>query len=232
MPSRPGGIEGADTSGARLDDGDERHSGTQRRARAALITTAGFRDLLFIGRQDRPSLYALHPQIPPPLIPRDRCFEAQERLDFRGETLLPLDMDALDKTLDRIAAAEIDSIAVCLLFSFVNDGHEQRIKARILDRGIVEAEWQIVLSSQVLPEFREYERASTTALEAYVRPVMSRYISQLEARLPAETSLRIMKSDGGVMRADRVRQGAIHTALSGPAGRCHRRLAFGEAGRL
>ena len=186
-------------------------------ARAALITTAGFRDLLFIGRQDRPSLYALHPQIPPPLIPRERCYDAQERLDFRGEVLLPLDMEALDRTLDRIAEAGVDSIAVCLLFSFVNDSHEQQIKRRILERGIVKNAWQIVLSSQLLPEFREYERACATALEAYVRPVMSRYIGQLEAQLPAETSLRIMKSDGGIMRASRVRQQAIHTALSGPA---------------
>ena len=186
-------------------------------ARAALITSAGFRDLLFIGRQDRPSLYALHPQIPPPLIPRERCYEAIERLDFRGQVLTPLDLEALDATLDRIAADGVDSIAVCLLFSYVNDMHERRIKRRILERGIVDAAWQIVLSSQVLPEFREYERASTTALEAYTRPVMSRYISQLEGELAAATSLRIMKSDGGVMRASRVREGAIHTALSGPA---------------
>ena len=186
-------------------------------ARAALITSAGFRDLLFIGRQDRPQLYALHPTIPPPLIPRERCYEATERLDFRGEVLTPLDLEALDATLDRIAAAGVDCIAVCLLFSFVNDRHERQIKERILQRGIVAEAWQVALSSQVLPEFREYERASTVALEAYVRPVMSRYVSQLEADLPARTSLRIMKSDGGVMRAGRVRQQAIQTALSGPA---------------
>ena len=186
-------------------------------ARAALITTAGFRDLLFIGRQDRPELYALHPSIPPPLIPRDRCYEVPERLDFRGNVLQPLDMSALDQVLDEIAQNDIDSIAVCLLFSYVNDEHERQIKQRIIKRGAVKYEWQIVLSSQVLPEFREYERASTVALEAFVRPVMTRYIGQLETDLPKRTSLRIMKSDGGVMRAGRVREQAIHTALSGPA---------------
>ena len=186
-------------------------------ARTALLTSAGFRDLLFIGRQDRPVLYDVHPRIPAPLIPRERCYEVDERLDFRGEVLLPLDMTQLDRVLDRVAADQVDSIAVCLLFSYVNAEHEQRIRRRILERGIVAESWQVVLSSDVLPEFREYERASTIALEAYVRPVMSRYIGELESALPATTSLRIMKSDGGVMRAGRVRRQAIHTALSGPA---------------
>ena len=186
-------------------------------ARAALLTTAGFRDLLFIGRQDRPLLYDIHPSIPPPLIPRERCYEVRERLDHRGKALTKLDLAALDEVLDQVAADKVDAIAVCFLFSYVNPAHERRVKARILERGLVSNEWQVVLSSEALPEFREYERASTISLEAYVRPVMSRYIGELEAALPAETSLRIMKSDGGVMRANRVRQQAIHTALSGPA---------------
>ncbi len=186
-------------------------------ARAALLTTAGFRDLLFIGRQDRPDLYAMHPRIPPPLIPRERCYEVSERLDYRGDTLVALDEAALDGVLDELAAQACDAIAVCFLFSYVNAAHEQLVKQRILARGIVEQEWQVVLSSEVLPEFREYERASTVALEAYVRPVMSRYIGVLESRLPPRLPLRIMKSDGGVMRASRVQQRAIHTALSGPA---------------
>ena len=186
-------------------------------ARTALLTSAGFRDLLFIGRQDRPLLYDIHPRIPAPLIPRERCYEVDERLDFSGEALRPLDMAQLDRVLDRVEQAQIDSIAVCLLFSYVNADHEQVIKRRVLERGIVAEAWQVALSSDVLPEFREYERASTIALEAYVRPVMSRYIGELEAALPAATSLRIMKSDGGVMRAGRVKRQAIHTALSGPA---------------
>jgi N-methylhydantoinase A len=186
-------------------------------ARAALLTTAGFRDLLFIGRQDRPVLYDIHPSIPPPLIARERCYEVQERLDHRGIALTELDLAALDEVLDQVAADNVDAIAVCFLFSYINPAHERRVKERILQRGMVGSDWQVVLSSEALPEFREYERASTIALEAYVRPVMSRYIGKLEAALPTATSLRIMKSDGGVMRASRVRQQAIHTALSGPA---------------
>lgn len=186
-------------------------------ARTALIVTQGFRDILFIGRQNRPSLYALHPTLPPPLIPRERCYEAPERLDYRGEVLTSLDMKALARVLERIRRDQVDSIAVCFLFSYVNPVHEQMVKQRIVESGIVSDNWRVVLSSEALPEFREYERASTVALEAYVRPVMSRYIGQLEAELPASASLRIMKSDGGVMQARRVRQQAIHTALSGPA---------------
>ena len=186
-------------------------------ARAALLTTAGFRDLLFIGRQDRPALYDIHPRIPPPLIPRERCYEVRERLDHWGKALTELDLAALDEVLDQVAADKVDAIAVCFLFSYVNPAHERRVKRRILERCLVKHDWQVVLSSEALPEFREYERASTIALEAYVRPVMSGYIGKLEAALPTETSLRIMKSDGGVMRAGRVRQQAIHTALSGPA---------------
>jgi N-methylhydantoinase A len=188
-------------------------------AKTALITTQGFRDLLFIGRQNRPQLYALQPQLPPPLIPRQWCYEIPERLDYTGAVLSALDTKALDRALDDIAAQGIESIAVCFLYSYVNAAHEQIVKQRILERGLLQ-EWQVALSSDVLPEFREYERASTAALDAYVRPVMSRYLTTLEDRLNANNnhvSLRIMKSDGGVMSAGRARQQAVQTALSGPA---------------
>ncbi len=188
-------------------------------AKTALITTQGFRDLLFIGRQNRPQLYALQPQLPPPLIPRHWCYEIPERLDYIGNVLTPLDTTALDRVLDNIAAQGIESVAVCFLYSYVNAAHEQAVKQRILERGLLQ-EWQVALSSDVLPEFREYERASTAALDAYVRPVMSRYLTTVEDRLNANgnhVSLRIMKSDGGVMSAGRARQQAVQTALSGPA---------------
>lgn len=185
-------------------------------AKTALLTTQGFRDVLFIGRQHRPDLYALQPQLPPPLIPRRWCYEVPERLDYTGAVLKPLDMTALDSVLDAMEQQGIESLAVCFLYSYVNSDHEQAVKQRILECGLL-AEWQIALSCEVLPEFREYERASTVALDAYVRPVMSRYITRLEQELPQQTALRIMKSDGGVMSAARVRQQAIQTALSGPA---------------
>ena len=185
-------------------------------ARTALITTRGFRDLLFIGRQSRPVLYALQPTLPPPLIPRERCHEVPERLDHHGAVLQPLDLRALDAVLDTLVEQEVESVAVCLLYSFVNAQHEEAIRARILQRGLLQAQ-QISLSSEVLPEFREYERASTVALEAWVRPVMNRYLHRLEEALPTESRLLVMKSDGGVSAADEVREQALQTALSGPA---------------
>ncbi|MFN8447573.1 MAG: hydantoinase/oxoprolinase family protein [Anaerolineae bacterium] len=185
-------------------------------AKCALITTQGFRDLLLIGRQNRPVLYALHPELPPPLIPREHCYEVPERLDHTGAVLKPLDLDALDRVLDEIARAGIESVAVCFLYSYVNPAHEQAVRARMIARGLLD-ESRIALSCEVLPEFREYERASTVALEAYVRPVMSRYLKHLEDALPRPDALRVMKSDGGVIGASYARQKAILTALSGPA---------------
>lgn len=185
-------------------------------AKCALITTQGFRDLLLIGRQNRPVLYALHPKLPPPLIPREYCYEVPERLDHTGAVLKPLDVDALDMVLDEIASAGIEAVAVCFLYSYVNPAHEQAVRSRLIARGLLD-ESRIALSCEVLPEFREYERASTVALEAYVRPVMSRYLKHLEDALPRPDALRVMKSDGGVIGASYAREKAILTALSGPA---------------
>lgn len=185
-------------------------------ARTALITTKGFRDVLEIGRQNRSNLYALYPQISPPLIPRKWRYEAPERLDFAGQILTPLDMEALDKVLDVLVEEKIESVAVCFLYSFRNPVHENMVRQRILERGIF-SEGQISLSCEVLPEFREYERTSTVALDAYVRPVMSRYLQTLEENLPAQSTLSVMKSDGGVVSAKSARQQAAQTVLSGPA---------------
>ena len=185
-------------------------------ARAALITTKGFRDILAIGRQNRPVLYALQPQRPRPLIPRQWCYEVPERLDHTGAVLTPLDMPALDAVLDGIAGQGIESVAVCFLYSYLNPAHEQAVRARILERGLLR-EWQIALSCEVLPEFREYERTSTVALDAYVRPVVSCYLKHLEEMLPVTSLLRLMKSDGGMISARRARRQAVQTVLSGPA---------------
>ena len=182
----------------------------------ALITTRGFRDILAIGRQNRPVLYALQPQLPSPLIPRRWCYEVDERLDHNGAILTPLNSADLDRVLDDIVSQRIESVAICFLYSYVNPVHEQVARARILERGLLQ-KWQVVLSSEVLPEFREYERASTTVLEAYVRPVVGQYLSRLEEELPASCSLRIIKSDGGVVSSQRARRQAVQTVLSGPA---------------
>jgi N-methylhydantoinase A len=185
-------------------------------SRIALITTQGFRDVLFIGRQNRPDVYALHPSIPTPLVAREDCYEVPERLDFKGNVLQALDKSALTPLLIQLKKGAYDAIAVCLLYSFINPAHEQLIRDAIVERQMLQA-WQIALSSDVLPEFREYERASTVALEAYVRPIMTRYIQHLRQQLPAKTSLSIMKSDGGVIQANRIQERAVQTALSGPA---------------
>ncbi len=207
------------TAGARVSHGSTVATNAileRKGAKTALITTQGFRDVLFIGRQNRPDLYALQPQLPPPLIPRQWCFEVPERLDYTGAVLTPLDMRALDNVLDQLAEQGIESVAVCFLYSFINPAHELAVRERILQRGLL-ADWQISLSCEVLPEFREYERASTVALDAYVRPVMSRYLQKLEDALPDESPLLVMKSDGGVISAGAARQQAVQTALSGPA---------------
>jgi N-methylhydantoinase A len=193
-------------------------------ARTALITTEGFRDILAIGRQNRPDLYALQPRLPEPLIPRRWCYEIPERLDHDGKVLTPLDEAALAAVLDDIERQGIESVAVCFLYSYVNPAHERLVREHVLERGVLKP-WQIALSSDVLPEFREYERASTVALEAYVRPVVGRYLRRLEEALGSDqveglgggVTLRIMKSDGGLMSVQRAQERAIHTALSGPA---------------
>jgi N-methylhydantoinase A len=185
-------------------------------AKTAFLTTAGFRDMLALGRQNRPALYALHPQLPPPLIPRHLCYEIVERLDFQGRVLTPLDLSSLPTILDDMAAQGVEAIAVCLLYSFLDPRHELALEQAILADGRWTA-GQISLSSRVLPQFREYERASTTSLDAYVRPIIHRYLGALEARLPTGVDLQVMKSDGGLLSASAIRAQAVQTALSGPA---------------
>jgi len=185
-------------------------------APTAFITSQGFKDLLFIGRQNRPDLYQLHPQLPPALITESSCFEIPERLNSQGDVLTPLDEEAVQSILEQIKKADIASVAVCFLFSYLNPEHEARLKSIFLDQGGLK-DWQVSLSNEVLPEFREFERASTVVLEAYVRPVMSEYLAKIEKNIPQGSSLRIMNSDGGVMSASRARSQSIRTVLSGPA---------------
>lgn len=181
-------------------------------ARTGLVTTAGFRDVLEIGRQTRPSLYNLNVQKEPPLVPREHRLEVTERLSELGEVLTPLDHGSIDAVITALREAEIESVAVCLLFSFVNPGHEQAVCQAIRDAGFT-----VSASCDVLPEFREYERTSTTVLNAYVMPLMDRYLGHLEEQLPAGVPLRIMQSNGGAISAATARSEAARTLLSGPA---------------
>lgn len=187
----------------------------RRGARTALITTAGFRDVMAIGRQNRPDLYALVPQKPPPLVPRAWRYEAVERVSATGEVLIPLDEAALGPVLDQLAAERIESTAVCLLFSFLHPVHERRIAELIRKRLGPDA--FISLSVDILPEYREYERTATTVINAYVAPLMSRYLVRLAEGI-APRPLAVMQSNGGIISAAVAGAQAARTALSGPAG--------------
>ena len=180
--------------------------------RTGLITTAGFRDVLEIGRQTRPKLYALRVERELPLVPRDLRVEVRERLDERGAILTPLDPDSIDQAIASLRLAGIESVAVCLLFSFANPAHEQAVVEAARAAG-----FHVSASSEVLPEFREYERTSTVVLNAYVAPIMDRYLGELERSLPGEAPLRIMQSNGGSISAATARREAARTLLSGPA---------------
>src|SRR5207244_7279707 len=153
--------------------------------RTGLITTAGFRDVLEIGRQTRPKLYDLRVQKEPPLVPRSLRMEVVERLNERGEVLIPLDEASLEAAIEQLQAAQVEAVAVCLLFSFANPEHERKVA-----EAARKARFYVSVSSEVLPEFREYERTSTVVLNAYVGPLMDRYLKRLEEALPRSVSLR------------------------------------------
>ncbi len=186
----------------------------RRGARTALITTAGFTDILAIGRQNRPDLYALVPQKPPPLVPHPWRFGLNERVTAQGEVLIPLNLAELDPILAQLDADKIESVAVCLLFSFLRPDHERTIGDYLRQ---ARPALHVSLSSDILPEYREYERTSTTVINAYVAPLMARYLARLRQEV-APRRLTIMQSNGGVISAETAGAQAARTALSGPAG--------------
>jgi N-methylhydantoinase A len=197
-------------------------------ADTALVTTEGFRDALEIGRQDRPDIYDFQAEKPAPIVPRDRRFEVPERLDERGNVLRELDEDAVRDVAKKIAGSGVDSVAISLLFAFEDDTHERRVaeilRGELLD-DLTEADddhgLSISRSSRVLPEIREYERTLTTSLNAALKPVMDRYIGELEREVSergVDSSLKLMQSNGGLLAADAARERPVNTLLSGPAG--------------
>ncbi len=188
----------------------------RRGARVALITTEGFRDLLEIGRQVRPHMFSLQEDYPIPLVPRERRYEVSERVLANGDVLKPLDTVSLKRAVEQVRASGAQACAICLLFAFVNSSHEQAIAEALT----AIPDLYVSRSSQVQPEFREYERLSTTVLNAYLQPIIAEYLAvletQLAGRLPAAT-LGINQSSGGLMSFNRARRFPIRTALSGPA---------------
>ncbi len=185
-------------------------------AQTALITTKGFADVLAIGRQNRPDIYALVPQKPPPLVPTAWRLEVDERVAASGELLRPLNLAELPAIWQQLQDEQIESVAVCLIFSFLHPTHERQIRT-FLQEQVGEGDLHISLSSDILPEYREYERTATTVINAYVAPLMMRYLRRLAAGVQPRR-LSVMQSNGGIISASTAGEEAARTVLSGPAG--------------
>jgi len=186
-------------------------------ARTALLTTEGFRDLLEIGRLRLSRLYDLDHVRPAPLVRRRWRLEVTERVDHRGAVVTPLDNASVQAAIDVLIADRIEAVAVCLLHSYANPAHEQAIGAAIRARL---PDLAISLSSEVLPEIREFERASTTVANAYVVPVLARYIANLEhafAAIGVRERILVMQSNGGITDAAQARRLPVQLIESGPA---------------
>jgi N-methylhydantoinase A len=181
----------------------------RRGARTALITTRGFEDVLEIGRQARPELYNLNAVKPPPLVPDELRFGVAERVVASGEVLQPLDERDLAALVGRVRRENVESVAVSFLFSFLYPQHEKQVEKAIEALGV-----PVSISSRILPEYREYERTSTVVINAYLQPLMGRYLQ----RLQSDFRLRVMQSSGGSISAEMAAVEPVRTILSGPSG--------------
>jgi N-methylhydantoinase A len=180
-------------------------------ARTVLVTTEGFADVLQIARQDRPALYDLSVVRPDPLVPHDQVVTVAERTGPDGRAVVELTDEEIERVVGEVERRDPESIAISLLFSYAGAEHEQRLAAALERLGV-----PISRSSALLPEFREFERASTCVLNAAVEPVMRRYLSNLSSRLP-EPTITVMNSSGGTAGIDFAAAAPVHTLLSGPA---------------
>ncbi|MDW8213183.1 MAG: hydantoinase/oxoprolinase family protein [Roseiflexaceae bacterium] len=193
----------------------------RRGAATALITTDGFGDVLTIGRGNRPALYDLNVTRPDPPVPDAWRFELVERMLPDGRVLIPLSDDELARLVTWIETQPVESVAICLLHSYVNSLHEEQVAAA-LEQAARAARRTLFISAshRVLPEPREYERTSTTVVNAYVSPILGRYLDRLGPALTERgvESVRIMASDGGSMGLVTARELAARATLSGPAG--------------
>ena len=186
-------------------------------AKTALITTEGFRDVLELRRNRVPRLYDLYYEKPPALVKRQLRLEVRERLNFQGEVLRPLDNADVDKAVDRILEEEVEAVAVCLLHSYANPDHEQQIGQVIRQRA---PDVILTLSSDLLPEMKEYERTSTTVINCYVRPVVERYLGRLIEglqRMGISVPLVVMQSNGGLATSSIAMEKPVYCIESGPA---------------
>jgi N-methylhydantoinase A len=188
----------------------------RRGARTALVTTEGFRDVIEIGRQNRPALYDLTRARPPALVPRELRFTVRERMGRDG-VLIPLDEESLRAAVDACRDAEVEAVAVCLLFGFLHPEHERKV-GEALREALPDV--QLSLSSEVLPEFREYERCSTTVVNSYLTPRLAAYLERLADEVEALglPSPLVMQSSGGAAEIETAAARAASCLLSGPAG--------------
>lgn len=189
----------------------------RRGARVALLTTRGFRDVYELGRANRPDMYNVRYRQPTPLVPRRSIFEVDERIAADGTVLVGIDEGAIRELGARLAQ-DYEAVAICFLHSYANPAHERKVAELLRAAG---RSLSVVCSSDVAPEWREYERTSTTAIAAYVAPIVENYLTELEKRTSERGmrgSLRVMQSNGGVMAAASARRKPIQTLFSGPVG--------------
>jgi N-methylhydantoinase A len=187
-------------------------------AKTGLLTTRGFRDVLEIRRQWRPKLFDLYYSKPTPLVPRYLRLEVNERVGATGDVLEGPDPEGVVQHLDFMVQDGVEALAVAFLFSFANPDHENKIKALVEERY---PELFVCISSEICPEFREYERTATTVLNAYLMPIMTRYLKRLRTRLHGvgiTKPLRIMQSNGGITRSEEIEKAPVSSLLSGPVG--------------
>src|SRR5260370_125145 len=204
----------------------------RRGARTALVTTKGFEDVLVIGRQARPELYNLNAIKSQPLVADELRFGIAERVVASGAVLEPLDVGELEGLAARLRKTGVESVAISLLFSFLHPRHEEQIAAALASLGV-----PLSISHRLLPEYREYERTSTVTINAYLQPLMGRYLNRLVEIAPGEfepessnkqrpkakvqrprLSLRVMQSSGGSISAQAAASEPARTILSGPSG--------------
>ncbi|HSG79571.1 MAG TPA: hydantoinase/oxoprolinase family protein, partial [Acidimicrobiia bacterium] len=189
----------------------------RRGARVALLTTKGFRDVYELGRANRPDMYNVRYRPPTPLVRRRSIFEVDERMAPDGSTIVAVDAASVGELIAEIGS-EYDAVAVCLLHAYANPQHEQQVAAIVRE---VAPGLSVVTSHEVAPEWREYERTSTTVIAAYIAPIVERYLAELEDRVTEKGlagPLRVMQSNGGVMTVSFARGKPIQTLFSGPVG--------------
>jgi N-methylhydantoinase A len=185
-------------------------------ARCALITTRGFRDVLELGRRDRPHMYGLT-GVQNPLIPRDLRWEVDERLDHQGAVIRPLDEDGLRAVANVLSAEEVEAVVIAFLHAYANPEHEERAAAIVRE---IKPDWEVVTSSGVIREYYEFERTSTAAVQGYLQPLIARYARNLRDRLSAwgfDRQTLIMQSNGGVIPLPQLAERSAYIVRSGPA---------------